>query len=50
MWLGLTSAMTPMYIGEIAPQAFRGAFGIAHQILLTIGILVAQVAIKETCY
>ena len=43
VFCGLTTGLTPMYIGEIAPTDLRGAFGTLHQLGVVIGILVAQV-------
>uniref|UniRef100_A0A667WSW4 Solute carrier family 2, facilitated glucose transporter member 5 n=1 Tax=Myripristis murdjan TaxID=586833 RepID=A0A667WSW4_9TELE len=40
---GLTSGLVPMYIGEIAPKAYRGALGTLHQLAIVIGILISQV-------
>lgn len=43
VFCGLSTGLTPMYVGEIAPTALRGAFGTLHQLGVVIGILVAQV-------
>ncbi|XP_019953560.2 solute carrier family 2, facilitated glucose transporter member 2 [Paralichthys olivaceus] len=43
-YCGLTSGLVPMYIGEIAPKAYRGALGTLHQLAIVIGILISQVA------
>uniref|UniRef100_A0A672YU78 Solute carrier family 2, facilitated glucose transporter member 5 n=1 Tax=Sphaeramia orbicularis TaxID=375764 RepID=A0A672YU78_9TELE len=40
---GLMSGLVPMYIGEIAPKAYRGALGALHQLAIVIGILLSQV-------
>ncbi|XP_018591399.1 solute carrier family 2, facilitated glucose transporter member 3 [Scleropages formosus] len=40
---GLCTGLTPMYVGELAPTAVRGAFGTLHQLGVVIGILVAQI-------
>uniref|UniRef100_A0A8C1IKZ2 Solute carrier family 2, facilitated glucose transporter member 3-like n=1 Tax=Cyprinus carpio TaxID=7962 RepID=A0A8C1IKZ2_CYPCA len=40
---GLCTGLTPMYVGEIAPTALRGAFGTLHQLGVVIGILIAQI-------
>jgi len=32
-----------MYIGEISPKEWRGAIGVLNQLLITLGILFAQV-------
>lgn len=37
-----------MYIGEIAPKAYRGALGTLHQLAIVIGILISQVGHNET--
>ncbi|RVE57476.1 hypothetical protein OJAV_G00216650 [Oryzias javanicus] len=42
-YCGLTSGLVPMYIGEIAPKAYRGALGALHQLAIVIGILLSQV-------
>ncbi|XP_061700972.1 solute carrier family 2, facilitated glucose transporter member 2 [Syngnathoides biaculeatus] len=42
-YCGLTSGLVPMYIGEIAPKAYRGALGTVHQLAIVIGILISQV-------
>ncbi|KAM3843160.1 LOW QUALITY PROTEIN: solute carrier family 2, facilitated glucose transporter member 2-like, partial [Diretmus argenteus] len=42
-YCGLTSGLVPMYIGEIAPKAYRGALGTLHQLAVVIGILISQV-------
>lgn len=36
-----------MYIGEIAPKAYRGALGTLHQLAIVIGILISQVGHNE---
>ena len=43
IFAGAASGIVPMYIGEISPKQWRGAFGVLNQLLITIGILVAQV-------
>lgn len=43
LFCGLCTGFVPMYIGEIAPTALRGAFGTLNQLGIVIGILVAQV-------
>ncbi|KAK2503286.1 hypothetical protein MC885_011356, partial [Smutsia gigantea] len=40
---GLSSNVVPMYLGELAPKNMRGALGVVPQLLITIGILVAQI-------
>ncbi|XP_044231986.1 solute carrier family 2, facilitated glucose transporter member 2 [Thunnus albacares] len=42
-YCGLTCGLVPMYIGEIAPKAYRGALGTLHQLAIVIGILISQV-------
>ncbi|XP_060918939.1 solute carrier family 2, facilitated glucose transporter member 2 [Labrus mixtus] len=42
-YCGLTSGLVPMYIGEIAPKAYRGALGTIHQLAIVVGILISQV-------
>lgn len=37
-----------MYIGEIAPKAYRGALGTLHQLAIVVGILISQVGCNET--
>lgn len=37
-----------MYIGEIAPKAYRGALGTLHQLAVVIGILISQVEHNHT--
>ncbi|KAE8288920.1 Solute carrier family 2, facilitated glucose transporter member 3 [Larimichthys crocea] len=43
VFCGLCTGLTPMYVGEIAPTALRGAFGTLHQLGVVVGILVAQI-------
>uniref|UniRef100_A0A6J0TML0 Solute carrier family 2, facilitated glucose transporter member 2 isoform X1 n=2 Tax=Pogona vitticeps TaxID=103695 RepID=A0A6J0TML0_9SAUR len=40
---GLASGLVPLYVGEIAPIALRGALGSLHQLATVIGILISQV-------
>uniref|UniRef100_A0A8C6U1B8 Solute carrier family 2, facilitated glucose transporter member 4 n=1 Tax=Neogobius melanostomus TaxID=47308 RepID=A0A8C6U1B8_9GOBI len=40
---GLSSGLTPMYVGEIAPTSLRGALGTLHQLAIVTGILLAQI-------
>lgn len=42
-YCGLSSGLVPMYIGEIAPVAYRGALGTLHQLAIVTGILLSQV-------
>ncbi len=50
---GMACVVVPPFIGEISSQRVRGAAGVAFQLALTIGILVAQVVglpfIAGTC-
>jgi len=41
--IGLASALSPMYIAEIAPSHLRGRFVSLNQLTIVIGILAAQV-------
>jgi sugar porter (SP) family MFS transporter len=41
--IGLASALSPMYIAEIAPSHIRGKFVSLNQMTIVIGILLAQV-------
>ncbi|KAJ8332715.1 hypothetical protein SKAU_G00425040 [Synaphobranchus kaupii] len=43
LYSGLSTGFVPMYVGEIAPTALRGALGTLHQLGIVIGILMAQV-------
>ncbi|XP_033006543.1 solute carrier family 2, facilitated glucose transporter member 2 isoform X1 [Lacerta agilis] len=40
---GLSSGLAPLYVGEIAPIALRGALGSMNQLAVVIGILISQV-------
>ncbi|XP_070802527.1 solute carrier family 2, facilitated glucose transporter member 2 isoform X1 [Pituophis catenifer annectens] len=40
---GLSSGLAPLYVGEIAPTALRGALGTLNQLAIVIGILISQV-------
>lgn len=42
-YAGIISGLIPIYIGEIAPTALRGAIGTLHQLAIVTGILVSQV-------
>uniref|UniRef100_A0A7R9YSH1 Major facilitator superfamily (MFS) profile domain-containing protein n=1 Tax=Chlamydomonas euryale TaxID=1486919 RepID=A0A7R9YSH1_9CHLO len=39
--IGLSSALVPTYISEIAPTAIRGALGTLNQLMICVGILTA---------
>lgn len=43
LYSGLSTGFVPMYVGEIAPTALRGALGTLHQLGIVVGILLAQV-------
>ncbi|XP_023659494.1 solute carrier family 2, facilitated glucose transporter member 3-like isoform X2 [Paramormyrops kingsleyae] len=43
LFCGLCTGLTPMYVGEVAPTALRGAFGTLHQLGVVVGILIAQI-------
>ncbi|XP_066546500.1 solute carrier family 2, facilitated glucose transporter member 1 isoform X2 [Amia ocellicauda] len=43
LYSGLSTGFVPMYVGEIAPTALRGALGTLHQLGIVIGILMAQI-------
>lgn len=43
IFAGLATGVVPMYIGEISPKEWRGAIGVLNQLLITIGILIAQI-------
>ncbi|XP_053307867.1 solute carrier family 2, facilitated glucose transporter member 5-like [Spea bombifrons] len=40
---GLSSNVVPMYLGEMSPKNLRGGIGVIPQLLITIGILMAQI-------
>ncbi|KAM5141594.1 solute carrier family 2, facilitated glucose transporter member 3-like [Mantella aurantiaca] len=40
---GFCTGLVPMYIGELAPTAYRGALGTLNQLGIVVGILIAQV-------
>jgi len=45
---GLGNTIAPMYLSEIAPFNYRGAFGTLHQLLVTGGIFLSSVfGLKE---
>lgn len=39
---GMACGLIPTYLAEISPNSLRGATGVIHQLLLTLGILVSQ--------
>jgi len=41
--IGLASALSPMYIAEVAPSSMRGKFVSLNQMTIVIGILAAQI-------
>lgn len=43
LFCGFTSGLCPLYVGEIAPTALRGAMGTLNQLAVVIGILISQV-------
>ncbi|CAB4423916.1 unnamed protein product [Rhizophagus irregularis] len=40
---GVTSVVVPMYLAEISPAEYRGAFGVMNQLGIVIGILFSQI-------
>ncbi|KAF0296742.1 Glucose transporter type 1 [Amphibalanus amphitrite] len=40
---GMSSALVPMYVSEIAPVNLRGGVGIVNQLAVTIGMLLSQI-------
>lgn len=40
---GLCSNVVPMYLGEMSPKNLRGGIGVMPQLLITVGILIAQI-------
>jgi hypothetical protein len=38
----MTCTIVPTYLSEISPTALRGRTGVVHQLMITIGILIAQ--------
>ncbi|XP_073540912.1 solute carrier family 2, facilitated glucose transporter member 3-like [Phyllobates terribilis] len=40
---GFCTGLVPMYIGELAPTAYRGALGTLNQLGIVVGILIAQI-------
>ncbi|KAJ6660963.1 hypothetical protein lerEdw1_016983, partial [Lerista edwardsae] len=43
LFCGFTSGLCPLYVGEIAPTALRGAMGTLNQLAVVIGILISQI-------
>lgn len=41
--IGLASTLSPLYIAEIAPTAYRGRFVAINQLTIVVGILAAQI-------
>ena len=41
--VGVANVVTPMYLTEIAPFNYRGAFGVIHQLAITLGIFAGSV-------
>jgi len=39
---GVSTVVVPMFLGEVSPSRLRGAIGTLNQLMITIGILVAQ--------
>lgn len=46
--VGALSALVPLFMGEVAPKALRGALVSAYQVMITLGILIAYVAVYGT--
>jgi len=40
---GVSTAVCPMYLSEIAPKSIRGGIGVVFQLTVVLGILIAQV-------
>lgn len=40
---GFCTGLVPMYIGELAPTAYRGALGTLNQLGIVVGILIGQI-------
>ncbi|XP_063292908.1 solute carrier family 2, facilitated glucose transporter member 5 [Pelobates fuscus] len=40
---GLSSNVVPMYVGEMSPKNLRGGIGVMPQLMITVGILMAQI-------
>jgi MFS family permease len=41
--IGLSSALVPLYISEVAPTSIRGRLGTVNQLMICVGILAALV-------
>jgi len=39
--VGIGTGVAPMYLSEISPIAVRGAVGVMHQLMITVGVLIA---------
>lgn len=50
LFCGLFTGLTPMYVGEVSPTPLRGAFGTLHQLGVVVGILIAQVSKRTSCW
>eukprot|EP01134_Creolimax_fragrantissima_P003997 CFRG3997T1 len=47
IFLGLCCSTVPLYINDIAPVAYRGAFGTLHEVSITMGVTIgASLAMK----
>ena len=42
-YIGINTVLAPLYISEISPVKYRGAFGALHQFTVTFTILLSQV-------
>ncbi|XP_077998775.1 solute carrier family 2, facilitated glucose transporter member 1-like [Glandiceps talaboti] len=42
-YVGCVVCIIPLYLAEISPRHLRGAVGVMHQLLITLGILLAEV-------
>nr|XP_054768496.1 solute carrier family 2, facilitated glucose transporter member 5-like [Lytechinus pictus] len=41
-YVGTAITIVPLYLAEVSPINLRGAIGVIHQLMITIGILIAQ--------